>query len=415
MIATVESPSVRGLVRSASRQAPLVAPRPTARLWTPGVKLLAGLGGVGVMVALLRFAFGLGAVTNLSDDYPWGLWKAFNVAAGIAIAAGGFTTAAFVEVFHRNRFRSLARPALLAAALGYTFAVLGLVIDIGRYYNIWHPILPSMWQGDSVLFEVAMCVMCYLTILYIEFFPIVSERVKEQRRFPAIARLFGVLEPWVEKALLLLIPAGVVISCLHQSSLGNLMLIAGDKLHPLWNTPILALLFLMSAVAVGFPVVITGVIYSAWALDRRPDMPTLGALARFIPPLVGLYIAAKVVDVVIREGYSHLANPSSCGTMFVMEMGLLIVPVLLLLRESVRGDSRKLLLCCLSIVVGVALNRVNVFLVAYRPPHALHAYFPSIGEWIVAMGLIAALLFCFRVIVTYLPVLPDSTPTRGSA
>ncbi len=171
----------------------------------------------------------------------------------------------------------------------------------------------------------------------------------------------------------------------------------------------------MSAVAVGFPVVITGAIYSAWALDRRPDMLTLGALARFVPPLVGLYTAAKIVDVVIREAYLHLADSWFCGVMFMLEMGLLIVPVVLLLRGSVRCDPRSLLLCCLSVVIGVALNRVNVFLVAYRPPSALHAYFPSIGEWIVATGLIAALLFCFRVIVTYLPVLPDPTTPRDTS
>lgn len=369
----------------------------------------------GVIAAMMRFVFGLGSMTNLSNDYPWGLWKAFNVAGGIAIAAGGFTMAAFVEILGRHRFRSLARPALLAAALGYTFAVLGLIIDIGRYYNIWHPILPSMWQGDSVLFEVAMCVMSYLTILYIEFFPIVMETVREQERFPRLARWSASLAPRFEKVLMLLIPAGVVISCLHQSSLGNLMLIAGDKLHPLWHSPILALLFLMSAVAVGFPVVITGAIYAAWAMNRRPDMPTLSALAKFVPPVVGLYVAAKLVDVVIRDVHAGVWSDGLRGLAFMLELLLLIVPVMLLVRGSVRYSPTGLFLCCLSVVIGVALNRVNVFLVAYQPPNAATHYYPSFGEWIVAIGLFAAMLLCFRVIATYLPVLPQRIEWRNNS
>lgn len=393
--------------------APLELHPPRIALWTPGTLAIAGVAGAGVIVAALRFVFGLGAVTNLSDAYPWGLWKAFNVAAGIAIAAGGFTTAAFVEIFHRSQFRSLARPALLAAALGYTFAVLGLVIDIGRYYNIWHPVLPSMWQGDSVLFEVAMCVMCYLTILYIEFLPVVAERVREQRRFPWAARVLSAIEPWVERALGLLIPAGVVISCLHQSSLGNLMLVAPSKLHPLWCTPILALLFLMSAVAVGFPVVITGAIYSSWALGRRADIHILSRLAKFIPPVAGLYVAAKIVDLVIRDGLHHLADFRPYGFTFSIEMLLIIIPVILLLFGSVRSSPRRLLLCSMGIVLSVVLNRVNVFLIAYRPLEGTPRYVPAFGEWVVAIGLVAALLLCFRIIATYFRVVPGEFQSRN--
>jgi len=146
------------------------------RFFTNGVKVLFALMVVGLSVALYRIFAGLGAVTNLSNQYPLGLWIGADVASGVALAAGGFTTGALTYIFHREHYHAVIRPALLTALLGYTFVVIGLIFDIGRWYNIWHPSLPMMWQGNSVLFEVAMCVMIYLTVLYIEFLPIVTER-----------------------------------------------------------------------------------------------------------------------------------------------------------------------------------------------------------------------------------------------
>jgi len=151
------------------------AAQPVPRtLRSAGVGLLVGLLTLGLLVAACRFVFGLQSVTNLDQQHPWGLWIAIDVATGVALAAGGVTTAALAYIFHRRDFEAITRPALLTAMLGYTFVGLGLLVDLGRYYNIWHPILPSMWQGNSVLFEVGLCVMCYLTVLYIEFIPVLQ-------------------------------------------------------------------------------------------------------------------------------------------------------------------------------------------------------------------------------------------------
>ena len=228
------------------------------KLFTPGVFVLLSLMGIGLAFAIWRFLFGMGAVTNLSDSYPWGIWIAIDVESGVALAAGGFTTAALVHIFHRKRYEPVVRLALMTAMLGYTFVATGLFVDLGRYYNIWHPMLPSLWQGNSVLFEVGMCVMAYLTVLYVEFTPVVTERLKGNINLPGslarynqpLDRLVHFIDRTVGKVMFLFIIAGVVLSCMHQSALGTLLVIAPYKVHPLWYTPFLPMLFLMSAISV---------------------------------------------------------------------------------------------------------------------------------------------------------------------
>ena len=393
-----------------------LTPSPVARkLLTPGVGVLLVLIFVGLCVAAYRFIFGLEAVTNLDQQYPWGLWIAIDVATGVALAAGGFTTSALVYIFNRGHYHAIIRPALLTAMLGYTFVGIGLMADLGRYYNIWHPAWPTMWQGNSVLFEVGMCVMCYLTVLYIEFLPVFCERFEGDARFPKLGRVCGRLKHIIEKTAFLWIIAGVVLSCLHQSSLGNLMVIAPSKMHALWYTPILALLFLLSAIAVGFPMVIFESIYAQWALKLKPEMHILSALARYIPWFLGLYLAFKIGDMVIRESYVHLAEMSTQSVLFVVELLLgVVVPFVMLLSARVRSSKRKLFAAACLVVAGVALNRVNVFLVAYMPPYATKVYFPSLGEFAVTIGLISLLILIYRLIVTWLPVVSHPAETRGA-
>lgn len=383
------------------------APKPVnTRLLTPGVGVLLVLVAVGLCVAAWRFVFGLSAATNLDQQHPWGLWIAIDVATGVALAAGGFTTAALAHIFHREHYHAIARPALLTAMLGYTFVALGLLADLGRYYNIWHPIWPTMWQGNSVLFEVGMCVTVYLNVLYIEFLPVFCERFMGSERYPRVAMLCSGIHRLVEKTMFLFIIAGVVLSCLHQSSLGNLMVIAPSKMHPLWWTPILSLLFLLSAIAVGFPMVIVESLTASWALKLKPEMDVLSKLAKYIPVILGLYLAFKIGDMLIRESYTYLFDGSVQSATFILEMVFgIIVPFVMLLSARIRSWNVGIFIAALCVVLGVALNRVNVFLVAYRPPYATKTYFPSFGEFAVTIGLISALILIYRVIVTYFPVI----------
>jgi len=394
-------------------------------LFTPGVFLLLGLMAVGFGFAVYRYIYGLGAMTNLNDQYPWGIWIGVDVASGVALAAGGFTTSALAHIFHREHFHAIVRPALLTAMLGYTFVGMSLMVDLGKYYNIWHPILPSMWQGNSALFEVAMCVMCYLTVLYLEFIPILVEGLKGKLNLPApLDRLRGPVESllkqgWVQqiveladrffgKIMFLLIIAGVVLSCMHQSSLGALMAIAPYKVHPLWYSPVMTLLFLMSAIAVGYPMVIFESMWASRAFGRTPEMEILTPLAKLIPFFIGAYMVAKISDLVIRDAYVYLFDGSLQSMMFILEFGFgVLLPFFLLLSERVRRSPTGLFICAaLYVILGVLLNRINVFVVAYKPPYAEGPYVPSIGEIAVTVAMISALILCYRVIVSILPVLP---------
>jgi len=213
----------------------------------------------------------------------------------------------------------------------------------------------------------------------------------------------------------LLIIAGVVLSCLHQSSLGNLMVIAPSKMHPLWFTPILSLLFLLSAVAVGFPMVIFESVYAAWAFKLKPELHLLGNLAKYVPLLLGVYIAFKFGDLLIRETDVHLADGTTQSAMFLIEVVFgLIARFVLFLSARVRRSARWLFIASLLIVLGVALNRVNVFLVAYQPPYVVKTYFPSIGEFSVTAGLVSALILLYRLAVTCFPVITQSARARAA-
>ena len=383
-------------------------PTPVGRkLLTPGVFLLIALVLIMFCVAVARFAFGgLETTTNLDQQHPWGIWIAIDVATGVALAAGGFTTAALAHIFHREHYHAITRPALLTAMLGYTFVGIGLMFDLGRYYNIWHPVWPTMWQGDSVLFEVGMCVMCYLTVLYVEFLPIVCDRLEDDHRFPTLSRICAYLNRTVNKVMSLFIIAGVVLSCLHQSSLGNLMVIAPSKFHDLWDTPICSLLFLLSAFMVGFPMVIVESMFAAWSFKLKPEMPILTPLAKYVVFFTGLYLAFKVGDMLVRESYVLLVDGSIQSVCFIIEMVFgLIVPFIMLLSARVRNTPRLLFIAALLIVLGVLFNRINVFLVAYQPPYATKSYFPALSEIVVTVGLVSLLMLVYRVIVTYLPVI----------
>jgi len=395
-----------------------------AKFLSPGTKVLLGLMAAGLAAYAYRLIAGLGAATNLDDQYPWGIWIAIDVASGVALAAGGFTTAALADIFHKEKYHVLVRPALLTAMLGYTFVVIGLLADLGRYYNVWHPMLPSMWQGNSVLFEVGMCVMIYLTVLYIEFLPIAVERFRGRVRLPRpLSVLNGVVESWLTvcerylgRFISLFIIAGVVLSCLHQSSLGTLMLIAPSKMHPLWYTPISPLLFLMSAIAVGFPMVIFESILSARSFRLKPELGVLSSVARYTPVLLGAYLAVKIGDLTLRNAWSYVFEGSVASVMFAVELLVgVALPVFLLARRRVRHSVTGLFVSASLVIFGVALNRINVFLVAYHPLYPGKVYFPSWIEILVTTGLISALVLIYRLIVLNFPVISVSRSDNTDA
>lgn len=392
----------------------LSIPRTRPRFFTPGVWVVTAVAIIGAAALAARFVVGLGAVTNLSDAYPWGLWIAIDVACGVALAAGGFTTAFVAHLLHREQFHPLVRPALLTAMIGYTFVALGVMTDLGRFWAMWHVMLPWMWQGNSVLFEVAICVMTYLTVLYIEFLPIVCERFIGRVRLPgplarldrSVDRMLRVLDAGIGRVMTVFIILGVVLSCMHQSSLGTLMVIAGPKLHPLWQSPMLPMFFLLSAFAVGFSMVIFESLLASRSLGLEPEIDALARLASFIPVLLGIYAAAKVIDLLNRGAVGSLVQPTPAAGLFMLEfIGGVVLPFAVLMRQRLRHSPRGLLTAASLVIFGVIANRLNVFLLAYTPTIEGERYYPAFAEFAVTAGFIAMIVLIYRFIVLNFPVI----------
>lgn len=394
-------------------------PAPQERKYfTPIVIGLSVLALNGIIFLLGRFVFGIGSVTNLDNQHPWGIWIGIDVAAGVALAAGGFTTAALGHIMHKDQYHAIIRPALLTATLGYTFVAASVMIDLGRYYFIWHPLL--MWNGSSVLFEVGICVMIYLTVLYIEFLPIVTERFIGKVNLPgflkkfnqSVDKLLRILDKGLEKTMFVFIIAGVVLSCLHQSSLGTLMVIAGPKMHPLWQTPILPLLFLLSAITVGLPMVIMESVITSKSFGLKPETHILSNLSNIVAPLLGVYLAFKIGDMMIRKTFVYLYDINAASIMFTLELLVgIVIPLRLFMSRQVAKSPTAMAIASFMVILGVLMNRINNFLIAYNPPYAVKSYFPSIGEISVTLGFVALEILLFRFFVINFPIVsePDTT------
>jgi Ni/Fe-hydrogenase subunit HybB-like protein len=382
------------------------------KYFTPWVIVISLIAATGLTFVAARYLFGLGAVTNLNQFFPWGIWIGLDVAAGVALAAGGFTTAALGHIWHRDKYEVLIRPALLTAMLGYTFVAFGVVTDIGRWYYVWHPLI--MWNGSSALFEVGMCVMIYLSVLYIEFLPIVTERFIGRVNLPWFLSIFNklidsflrLLDRTLNKFMFIFIIAGVVLSCLHQSSLGTLMIIAGAKMHPLWQTPVLPLLFLLSAFSVGFPMVIMESLSASKSFGLKPEKDVLTSLSRFVGPILGVYLAAKIGDMFIRESFVYLTELNLASVMFTIEIVVgVVIPLRMFLSSAVRQSTTGLYIASMLVILGVVLNRFNNFVVAYNPPYTETSYFPSIGEISVTLGFVALEILLYRAFVMIFPII----------
>ncbi len=371
-------------------------------IWTPAFKTGIGIIIVGMVLLAIRFIFGLGAVTNLSDGFPWGLWIAFDVVVGIALAAGGFVTAAMVYIFNMGRYSPLVRPAVLTALLGYSMAAFGVVIDVGRWWQIYNPILPRNWQGSSALFEVCICVMAYLLVLAIEFTPTLTDKWM-QGNDPKKLAMAKKIRPWLEKSLIFFIIIGIVISTLHQSSLGSIMLLMSHRLQPLWFTPWLPLFFLLSAIAVGMHVVIVESMISAKAFGRRMEMPLLSGMAKRSIAILGLYVILKLWDLVSSDEITNLM--SGWGVLWMLELLIFgIIPVFLLSFKAYRRDPKVLFWISWTVIIGLVLNRFNVYLFAVQPYDGW-TYFPSIWEIAITASLISIIFVVYKVMANFYPVM----------
>jgi len=374
-------------------------PREYARsLVTPANAVAALILAIGIPVSIYRFVYGLGAATNLSQASPWGLWIGIDVVSGVALAAGGYTMATAVYIFRLEKYHPIVRPAVLTGFLGYLFALVGLLFDLG---SPWHLPVPMVWSFGtlSVMFEVAWCVALYLTVLWLECLPPVFEWLGWSR-----ARVLAV------KLTIPLTIMGVVLSTLHQSSLGAMFLLAKDKINPLWYSPYIPLYFFVSSIIAGLSMVIfeSGVSHRAFRDQMDPahhvdlDDITLG-LGRGAAIMLFCYFFLKLQGFLDGGRWDLLAT--SYGAWFLFEMfGFILIPSLLYAWATRARRAGLVRIVAAWTVLGVIVNRINVSLVAVnwsRP----QPYWPSWMEIVISMTIITIAVLTFRWIVNRMPVL----------
>ncbi len=350
----------------------------------------------GVYATVLRFTRGLGASTNLSDQFPWGIWIGFDVLCGVMLAAGGFTLMAAVHIFHIERFKPIIRPTVLTAFLGYLLVCVALMFDLGRYYRIWHPLI--MRNPHSVMFEVAYCVMLYTSVLGLEFAPIVFERLRLEK---PLRILHAVGIP--------IVIVGVILSTLHQSSLGTLYLIMPEKLYPFWYTPLLPVFFFISAIAVGLAMTIFESYMSSKYFHRQLELPLLTDLGRILAVVLAVYAVLKFEDLYHRGVLKLVLQARYETYLFLLEIVVgLLLPMGLLFTRKVRESVGGLYLAAVLTVLGFITNRLNVSITGMESAAGLH-YIPKWTEMAVTGMMIAAGFALFGLATKYLPIFPEAT------
>ena len=352
-----------------------------------------------LVITFLRYTKGLGAVTNLNDSFPWGLWIGFDLLCGVGLAAGAFTLTAVVHLFNLKKFEPIVRPTVLTGFLGYGFVIVALMFDLGQPWRIWHAII--YWNPHSVMFEVAWCVMLYTTVLALEFAPVVLER-------------FGFHTPvrLLHKFITPLVIAGVLLSTLHQSSLGTLYLIVPSKLHPLWYTPLLPLLFYVSAIGAGIGMVILESYLSERAFGRHLEMDLLEPLARAMVVALGIYGLMRLQTIARNGSFGAIASMTYEGQMFLVEFVLgVLLPVALLAFRRMRTNPRWLVLGAFSAVLGFVVNRLNVSVTGMERAAGAR-YYPSLMEMTVSVTLVGIGMAVFALAVRYFTIFPEAKPVE---
>lgn len=374
----------------------MIAIRPRlSRNQTIGAGAVGLLWGAGAIAILARLFLGLGATTNMNDTTPWGIWIGFDVMSGVALAAGGFIVAASVYIFRREKYRPILRPAVLTAFLGYVLVVLGLVLDIGQPWRIINPIM--MWNFHSVLLEVAWCVILYTTVLALEFSPVVLERFK-----------LTWLNNLVHKMTPVLVIVGVILSTLHQSSLGSMYLIMPEKINSLWYTPMLPVFFFVSAMAVGLGMVIVESCLSCRAFKRGLELGILSDLGWAAVWVLAALLAIRFTDLVVRGALQLAFQPGLAAFLFWLEVGVgFILPMLMLARPSVRLSEKGLFRSALLIVFGVVMYRMNMAVGNFWM-YTGNYYLPSLTELLITLTLVSAGVVGFGLIARFFPVFVNS-------
>jgi len=365
------------------------------RVVTPVTLLLGLLVAIALYLLGKRFVLGLGAVTNINDGFPWGIWIAWDVVIGTALACGGYAMALLVYVANKGHYHPLVRPALLASVFGYSLGGLSVIFDLGRWWNAWHIFAPGYIQWGSVMVEVALCIAAYVVVLWIEFLPTLFERL-------------GMTDARVklDKALFVIIALGILLPTMHQSSLGSLLVVFGYQIHPLWQSnQLLPLLFLISAIGMGFSVVVFEACLSSVGFQRPLEVPILERLAGILVWLLVAFLVLRFLDLAVRGALGAMFASGALSFWFWLETVLFALPVVLLFKPPARARRQTLFLAATAMLLAGALYRINAFLIGYETGPGWH-YFPALSEILVTVGIVALEILAYIVFVRKLPVLP---------
>lgn len=345
----------------------------------------------GAAAAFVRFFKGLGAATNLSDEMPWGLWVGFDCLGGIMLTAGGFMLMATVHIFNLEKFRSIARPALLTAFLGYLLEAGAVFFDLGRPYRIWHPLV--MWNPRSPMFIVGWCVVLYTGIMALEFAPTVFERLRLEKPL-RILRL-------VQTPLVIL---GVTVAVIHQTALGTFYVLVPGKLYPLWYSPMLPVLFFISAIAAGIAMTLFESGMSSRHFNHALEKPVVDALGRALFIGVIVYAVLRVQDLIRLDAWPYAFQWTNEARLFWLEIAMaFVVPIALLSFKAVRENPQRLYVVSIVTVLGFVTNRLNVAVTGMERWAGV-TYIPKWSEVAVTLMMIAFGITFFALAVKYLPI-----------
>lgn len=360
--------------------------------------ILAVISFIAVVILAKRFIYGLGAVTNLNDGYPWGIWVVYDVVVGTGLACGGYAMALVVYIANKGKYHPLVRPALLASLFGYTLGGISAFIDMGRYWNFYNMFLPSQMNLNSVMLEVGLCVTAYCTVLFIEFAPTFLERFKKYN-----------LKAKLDKVLFIFIAVGVLLPTMHQSSLGSLLIAMGYKVDPLWQSLHLMPLFaILTAMAMGFSIVIFEASLVTVGFRRHSETHLLKGLGKVVQALLAVFLILRFSDLVMRDALLGAFAGNLKSNMFLLEIALFIIPLLILSIDKYRNKGSYLFIAGFTMLCAGALYRFNAFLIGWTPnANDTMVYFPSSQELLVSIGIIAMEILGYILFVKLLPVLPD--------
>lgn len=345
-------------------------------------------------IVLVRLIFGLGATTNLNDGYSWGAWVVVDVFIGSALACGGFSVALLVYIFNKGQYHPLVRPALLGSLFGYTLAGAAITFDLGRWWNFWHIFWPGYFNVNSVMFEVAACITLYIIVMWIEFSPVFLEKLglHDARRK-------------LSKLLYIFIALGIVLPMMHQASLGTMLVVMGGQVNALWQTPMQPLIYLLSAIILGYGVVLFESCVAASAYRRQIEVSMLNPMARVMLGLMAFYLLVRFADLIVRGVLGQAFQANYIALSFWIENGCFIAPFLLIRTVEARRNPARLFLAGIAVMLGGILLRLNGFLITFDTGPGW-TYFPSVPELLVTIGIFAAEVLGYIIITRRFPVLP---------